>query len=505
MIEWVEPREPLASWVSVLNRDLPGPGTLTAYPGLSWITVDDARSAVINGDTGGWIVATNDARNSIEQLWGTRVDPGNHPVAAALWRRGLGRLDGCGAFDGVDVGAAIEETRQRYTLVLLLSTGCNLACNYCYLGHRLPTRDVAMPAEVALAAIDGALETEWDEVMFDFGEVAVSWKSFGPLADEAIKRSRQVGKRARIAIQTNGTTIDATAADQLAELNAVVGLSLDGPRDIHDSARAFRSGAGSYDRAVNALHLLAERDVAVHIISTIGRHNVDRPIDVVEEVLTHRPTSFLLKPVLAEGEAGAAWDKEGVSAQRYAQFTRTVIRHAVARGADRLDQSATKFLNRLLGDRNGWRDSCTSRYCGSGRTLHVVDPKGGTHACPRFVDDTPPPGVVLLPLMTSPPVSQPPRRAADVARPNLADLLPESLRRPPADCSGCEWLSSCGGGCTLISRDDRAAAVPQPDPHCDAYDVAHRELFTTLIPAYIGGRHREATAFNGARVVTLNG
>jgi uncharacterized protein len=494
VIGWVEAREPLASWVSVGDRPLPGTGVLSACPGLSWVPVDATRSALINGETGGWLVVDGKGRSDIERLWNTTVAPAADPVAEALWRRGLAQVGGHGAFDGVDIGAAIEDTRQRYTLVMLLSTGCNLACNYCYLGHRLPTRDVAMPTDVAIAAIDGALEKDWDEVMFDFGEVAVSWKSFDPLAEEAVTRTRARGKRPRIAIQTNGTTIDARSADRLAELDAVVGISLDGPKHIHDGARSFRSGAGSYERAVNAIRLLRERGVAVHLIATIGRHNVDQPVVVVEELLSHDPTSFLLKPVLAEGEAGAAWDQEGVSPQRYGEFTSTVIQHASRSGPDRLDQAATKFLNRLLGDRNGWRDSCTSRHCGSGRTLHVVDPKGGTHSCPRFVDDTPrpSPGPILLPLTTK-----------FGLMPNLGNLLPDSLREAPSDCSGCPWLSSCGGGCTLIARDDGKPGVPQPDPHCDAYDISHRELFTTMIPAYMDGEHRDAYAFNGARVVTV--
>ena len=494
MIGWVEAREPIASWVSVHAKSLPDTGVLNPYPGLSWVPVDATREALINGATGGWVVAERADRSTIEGMWNTTVTPAENPIAAALWRRGLAHVGGHGAFDGIDVAAAIEQTRQRYTLVMLLSTGCNLACNYCYLGHQLPTRDVSMPSDIATAAIDAALEKDWDEVMFDFGEIAVSWSSFDALATEAVTRTRSRGKRPRIAIQTNGTAIDPRSADRLAELDAVVGISLDGPRAVHDAARTFRSGAGSYGRAVNAIRLLRERSVAVHLIATIGRHNVDQPISVVEELLTHDPTSFLLKPVLAEGEAGAAWDDEGISPRQFGEFTRTVIQHAAHMGPDRLDQSATKFLNRLLGDRNGWRDSCTSRYCGSGRTLHVVDPKGGTHSCPRFVADAPSksPGPIPITLTS---------RARVV--PNLGNLLEDTLRQAPSDCSGCAWLSSCGGGCTLISHDDDQPGMPQPDPHCDAYDISHHELFTTMIPAYMDGQHRGAYAFNGAQVVTV--
>jgi radical SAM protein with 4Fe4S-binding SPASM domain len=240
--------------------------------------------------------------------------------------------------------------------------------------------------------------------------------------------------------------------------------------------------------------------VAVHLIATIGRHNIEHPVEVVEELVSHRPTSFLLKPVLAEGEAGAAWDAEGVSAEAYAGFMTTVLRHAAEHGSEYLDQTATKFMSRLLGDRNGWRDSCTSRACGSGRSLHVIDPAGASHACPRFVEKAVPAGqTVMVPL-------GPTRQSAPVVvRPSLADLLPASLRTPPSDCGGCPWLATCGGGCTLISRDPFQPAVPQPDPHCAGYDAVHRELVQRVLPMYLSGAMQRDPLFNGAVTHRLQG
>jgi len=462
-----------------------------------WLPIDDRRSALVDGVTGGWVLCTNDVRGRIDDGWDRVVDPSLDQTFELLWRRGLVRIGGIGVFDGIDVANAIEASRERYTLVLLLSTGCNLACSYCYLGHRLPTDDVAMPVETALSAVDAALAKPWPEVMLDFGEVAVSRGRFEYIAHEAIARAEAQGKRLRIAIQTNGTAINATMADLLASLDAVVGLSLDGPPDIHDAARTFRSGAGSYERVVRALGLLKERGVAVHLIATIGSHNVARPVDVLDELASHDTQSFLLKPVLSEGEARQAWEDKGVTAAEHSQFMVAAVRYAAVRGLQYLDQSATKFLDRLIGDRNGWRDSCTSRYCGSGRSLHVVDPTGHTHACPRFVDEPQPTATVQVAFK--------PRgtTAPHHWRPSLGDLLPTSLRTPPVDCGGCPWLSSCGGGCTLISRRNGAPDVPQPDPHCLSYDSVHAELLTRVLPAYIDGVNREATAFNGARVRRL--
>lgn len=495
MIEWIEPREPLATWDGA--RDVQRPEGLTAVCVDEALTVDADRDIYVNGRTGGWVVASGAERALIKRL---RDMPTRHSEADeqgtldVLWDRGLLTVNGCDVLEGVDVNDAIETTRQRYTLVLLLSTGCNLACSYCYLGHRLPTADVRMPDETALAAVRLAIEKPWDEVMVDFGEIAVGAGRHMALARAAMKIAADAGKRVRIAVQTNGTTIDRDAAEELAAIDAIVGVSIDGPRDVHDGARTFRGGRRSYDRVTRGISHLREAQVDFHLIATIGRHNIGVPQSVVDELVSHQPGSFLLKPVLTEGEARDAWDQNGVTSNEFASFATAILDGVVDWDApQRLDQTATKFVRRFIGDRNGWRDSCTSRSCGSGRSLHVVDPNGRSHACPRFVDG----GVASrVPVELSSKNGKGPANSV----PDLSDLLDPNLRQPPKTCEGCAWLASCGGGCTLAGHEGATPSIPLPDPHCTSYDASHRVIASRLIPAFLDGRLAKATAFNGAVV-----
>lgn len=502
MIRWLEPREPLQSWSASAARPLPAPGALT-FDDHTWLDLAANGAAVVNGATGGWLICDEQDRRELLSRAGAVADPAADPVAQLLWRRGLSRIGGTSAIDDGAVAAAIEDTRGHYTLVLLLNAGCNLTCTYCYLGHKQPSRAASMDIETATAALRAAFAQPWPEVLVDLGEISASHRAFGEVAGIARTEADRAGKRVRIAVQTNGTTINAATAAMLSDLDAIVGISLDGPAELHDAARTFRSGAGSHALVMRALDELRTHGVGVHLIATIARHNVHRPLDVVEEIVRHEPVSYLLKPVLAIGEAHDAWDAEGVTPAEHEQFMVTVLRHAADHGGHYLDQSMTKFVARFIGDRNGWRDSCTSRACGSGRSLHVVDSAGGTHACPRFVTtDVPakprPVGTAVALQITN-------RLSAAPApvSPMLDDLLPASLRTPPPTCAGCPWLASCGGGCTLVGLDPSRPAVPQPDPHCLAYDAMHHEILTRLIPAYLEGRHRTAPAFNGARVREL--
>lgn len=493
MIQWIDAREPLSTWDEARHRPVPSWRTARLVVD-EWLDLADGRYIAVNGGTGGWVVVDASSRAALDRV--THHDT-NTEVVEALWRRGVVTLDGRSVLDDLDVPAAVEATRQHYTLVLLTSTGCNLACSYCYLGHRLPTPDVSMPSDTALAAIRAALDQPWDAVMLDLGEISVSGARFESLARSARRLAEEAGKSLRIAVQTNATTVEPGLAGLLAELDAVVGVSLDGPAELHDRARVFRSGAGSHHRVLCGLDALRDAGVDYHLIATIGRHNVAHPRDVINELVSRDPVSFLLKPILVEGEARAAWDREGVTADEYGAFLERSIDDAVELGdGRRLDQTVSKFVARFIGDRNGWRESCTSRACGSGRSMHVVDPSGQSHACPRFVEGA---SATAAPIQF---LGRSGRQPAP-ARPDLGDLLPASLRVPPPTCAGCPWLSSCGGGCTLSGHDPARPATPMPDTHCISYDATHRRIATRLVPAFLDGALRTATSFNGAAVTQL--
>jgi len=492
-MRWISPRDPLPTW---------GRWSAETPPRSGAVTLDQVRwrdcgggSLAISSRTGGWAILEQDEAAALRQV--RRFEDAGRwaPVVTAAWRRGLVSIAGVSVFSADENAAAIEATRDYYSLVLLLNSGCNLVCSYCYLGHATPSPHRAMPLELARAAILGALEQPWPTILVDFGEIAVAGAAFRQLLPWAQRAAADRGKALRAAVQTNGTVLDEELADFLCGNEVTVGISLDGPRSLHDGARRFRSGAGSYGRVLAAIRRLTVRGVSVHLIATISRHNVASCRDVVCELAAHGPSSTLLKPVLPEGEAAAAWDAQAISEDEYAAFMAEAVRLADELGPDTLDQSAGKFLLRLLGDRSGWRDSCTSRACGSGRSLHVIGADGGVHACPRFVSGGPrlaADGRQLLPLTVGKPAS-----AARVSA--LPDLLPPVLRAAPESCAGCSWLGSCGGGCTLVGQRG-GELTPMPDPHCAAYMAIHEALFAGLVPSFLAGRHATSTAFNGARV-----
>jgi uncharacterized protein len=72
-----------------------------------------------------------------------------------------------------------------------------------------------------------------------------------------------------LSIQTNGTLIDDSWAKVFQHYKVSVGVSLDGPQDINDSARVDHAKRGSYTRIVRGLNLLVSNKVPVHVLCVI--------------------------------------------------------------------------------------------------------------------------------------------------------------------------------------------------------------------------------------------
>jgi len=81
-------------------------------------------------------------------------------------------------------------------------------------------------------------------------------------------------------MQTNGTLVDDEWAAFFKKNNYLVGLSVDGPRALHDAYRIDKQGKGSFDDVIRGWNCLRKHDVDVNILCTIHAANADHPLEV---------------------------------------------------------------------------------------------------------------------------------------------------------------------------------------------------------------------------------
>jgi uncharacterized protein len=163
---------------------------------------------------------------------------------------------------------------------------CNLDCKYCF----FLSKEMLYPGSRFRMA-DDMLETYIRQLLESQPgpEVAVAWQGGEPTlmgldffrrSVELVERYRRPAQRVAYTLQTNGTKIDDEWAAFLADHKFLVGLSVDGPRRLHDVYRVDKGGQGSFDSVMDGWRALAARNVDVNILCTVHDVNGDHPVDV---------------------------------------------------------------------------------------------------------------------------------------------------------------------------------------------------------------------------------
>jgi len=165
---------------------------------------------------------------------------------------------------------------------------CNLDCTYCfYLEKEQKLGQVPavsrMGPEVLEAYITGMIAAcDGPDVPFAWqgGEPTLMGVDFFRQVVELQHRHTPPGMRCTNAFQTNGTLLDDEWCRFLAEARFLVGLSIDGPKDIHDARRVDKGGKGSFDRVLRGWERLLRHGVEVNTLTVVGRHNEARGPEV---------------------------------------------------------------------------------------------------------------------------------------------------------------------------------------------------------------------------------
>ena len=202
--------------------------------------------------------------------------------------------------------------------VLAKPTGpiCNLACKYCFYLEKesLYPRGEAwkMSDETLCTYVRQYFEAQppgVDEIDFAFqgGEPTLMGLDFFRRVIELQKEYAPQGTSIRNSLQTNGIKLDDEWCGFLKENNYLVGLSIDGPADLHDRYRVDRKGEGTHARVMRAMDLMQKYGVEFNALVCLNRHNANHP-QRVYRFFCDRGVDFLQFIPIVEPRPGiASW------------------------------------------------------------------------------------------------------------------------------------------------------------------------------------------------------
>jgi uncharacterized protein len=380
--------------------------------------------------------------------------------------------------------------------VLAKPTGaiCNLDCKYCfYLSKEMlyPGDRFRMSDTLLNSYIRQLLQSQ------PSGEVNVAWQGGEPTllgidffrrAIECVERHRKPGQRVLHTMQTNGTLLNEEWAAFFKEYDFLVGLSVDGPRAMHDAYRVNKRGAGSFDDVMSGYELLRRHNVDVNILCTVHAANADHPLDVYRFFRDHLHIAYMqfipivertteaLIPIANVGwtnrpggdrplytQHGGQVTERSVGSEQFGRFLTTIfdewVRHDVGK-------VFVQTFDVALGSWLGQHNLCIfSPTCGDAVAL---EHNGDLYSCDHYVE--------------------PEHRLGNIQETAMDTLVASTKQRAfgqhkfdslPKYCLVCPVLFACHGECPK----NRFITTPEGESGLNYLCAGYKRFFTHIEPA----------------------
>ncbi len=321
---------------------------------------------------------------------------------------------------------------------------CNLDCKYCYFlakEHLYPGSKFRLGESLLEEYTRQYIEAQQvPEVTFAWqgGEPTLMGLDFFKLAVKFQQKYRQPGMRIYNALQTNGTLIDDDWAQFFHENDFLIGLSLDGPRELHDAYRVDKGGRPTFDTVMRGLNYLKKHRAEFNILTTVHAANAGHPLEVYRFFRDEVGTTFIQFIPIVERDNETGYQEghrvtdRSVTAKQYGDFLIAIFDEWVRRDVGRV---YVQIFDVALGV---WAGQGAG-LCIFGETCGdalAMEHNGDLYACDHFVEPKYKLGnikdVPLIELVAS----EKQRKFGQDKR----DTLPQY-------CLDCEVRFICNGGC----------------------------------------------------------
>jgi uncharacterized protein len=284
--------------------------------------------------------------------------------------------------------------------VLAKPTGaiCNLGCSYCFFLDKellYEGSGFRMSEETLDAYIRSLID------MHRTPEVTVAWQGGEPTlmgldffrkAMELEERYRKPGMSFLNTIQTNGTQLTDEWGTFLKENDFLVGISIDGPRELHDAYRVDKGGKGSFDHVMRGLRILQKHGVEYNILTTVNRVNGDYPLEVYRFLRDDAGTKWMqfipvVERVDEQGNpaylTGTRASDRSVRAEQFGSFLTTIFDEWVRNDVGRV------FVQTFEAAASNWAGLGQSGMCVFNETCGLgvaLEHNGDVYSCDHFVE-----------------------------------------------------------------------------------------------------------------------
>ena len=361
-------------------------------------------------------------------------------------------------------------------LIKPASGSCNMRCRYCFYADEQENRKVRsygmMSEKTMKRIVDLGLayaDREWT-LAFQGGEPTLIGLDFFRALTAYVKahpNPKQV--RVHYAIQTNGYEIDEEWAAFLGEHHFLVGISLDGTKEIHDRYRPDAAGKGTFSRVMHAIRLLERYHVDYNILTVVtaaaARNSQKISNFFKKNNLVYQQYIECLDPI---GEAPGA-QEYSLTPEKYETFLKGMF------DAWYLERRSGNFVynryfeNLLMLLHGQIPESCNMRgVCGK---QWVIEADGSTYPCDFYALDE-----WLLGNINTDSLEKMEEKREELGFIRWSENLPK-------ECKDCKWFFLCRGGCRR-NREPVTEKESGKNYFCSAYQGFFEYAYPRLREVY---------------------
>lgn len=356
-------------------------------------------------------------------------------------------------------------------LIKPASSACNMDCAYCFYKDVAANREKAFEGMLSLEGLEKLLAAamEYAEgsctLAFQGGEPSLAGLDFYKALMSLEEKYKRPGVKLYNTVQTNGYGITEEWAAFFAENRFLLGLSLDGPADIHDRNRRGLDGKGSFNRVLHTARLFDKYKVEYNILSVVTGGNV-RSAEKIYNFFKKQGFRWLqFIPCLDPMEKPRGSVGYHLSTEQYSDFLIKIFDlwyRDLLKGEYVSIRHIDNWVTVLLGGRPeacGMSGRCSVQF--------VVEGDGGVYPCDFYVLDKWRLGTVGR------------ESFREMANNKVAEEFVSASLQSPEPCRECQWYFLCANGCKR-DRLPGSDSVQGLNYHCAAYKKFFSQRFRQL-------------------------
>lgn len=349
-------------------------------------------------------------------------------------------------------------------LIKPASSDCNLQCKYCFYRSIAEVRKIKSYGIMSIGSLEVIVKKALkysDQVCtfaFQGGEPTLVGIGFYKKLIEFEKKYNINHVKVNNALQTNGILINEEWSKFLAQNNFLVGISIDGPKDIHDSNRIDSNNKGSFSKVMDAVRLFNKFNVTYNVLCVVNAYVARHPTKIYNFFKKNKFNYLQFIPCINPLDEQWQVQEYSLDPTRYAYFLKNIFDlwyNDILMG----NAISIRYFDNLVGMLMGYKtESCgMSGVCGC---QFVVEADGGVYPCDFYVSDQ-----WLLGNINDSDIE-------DLIVTERVKTFINDSKHIDSKCKNCKWYNLCNGGCRRLRE-----PFQNKKPGLNRYCLSYEEFF----------------------------